>query len=58
MSIQVTGIDVYRIESRLRKSKNPEDKEVLQYIKALKQAYQRQADITNLAISKLRNQIK
>lgn len=58
MSIQVKSIDVYGIEDRLRKSKLPEDKEVLQYIKALKEAYKRQCDITQLAIKKLRSVTK
>jgi hypothetical protein len=48
MSIQVKSIDVQTIEERLRKDK---DKETLQYIKALKEALDRQRDITNLAIS-------
>jgi hypothetical protein len=54
MSIRVKSIDVYGIEDRLRKSKDPKDKEVLQYIKALKEALKRQQDLTNECISKLR----
>lgn len=51
MSIRVKSIDVYGIEKRLRDNK---DKETLQYIKSLKEAYQRQQDLTNMAIAKLK----
>jgi hypothetical protein len=51
MGIRVKSIDVYGIEERLRQAK---DKETLQYIKALKEAYERQYLLTNDAISKLK----
>ena len=58
MSIRVKSIDVYGIEDRLRKSKSKEDKEVWQYIKSLKEAYQRQQDLTKLAMKKIRELAK
>lgn len=51
MSIQVKSIDVYGIEERLRKDK---DKDTLNYIKSLKEAYERQRDLTNIAIAKIK----
>jgi hypothetical protein len=51
MSIRVKSIDVYGIEERLRKDK---DKEVLNYIRSLKEAYERQCSLTNEAIAKIR----
>lgn len=58
MSIQVKSIDVYGIEDRLRKSKSKEDKEVLQYIKALKEAYARQGDLVKMCMSKIKSLTK
>lgn len=51
---QVKSIDVYGIEDRLRKSKNKEDKEVLQYIKALKESYKRQQDLVATCLRKIK----
>lgn len=56
MSIQVKSIDVYGIEDRLRKDKSPEAKEIWQYIKALKESYQRQGDLVKKAMTKIRQQ--
>lgn len=53
MSIQVKQIDVYGIEDRLRKSKLPEDKEVLHYINSLKEALKKQRELMAEAITKL-----
>lgn len=50
-SLQVNSIDEFAIMDRLIKSK---DKEVLQYIRALKEALRRQQDLTTLAISKVK----
>lgn len=55
MSITVKSIDVYKIEDRLRKDKTPEGKETWNYVKKLKEALERQQQLTKLAISKLRN---
>ena len=52
MSIRVKSIDVYGIEAKVKA--NPELKDVWQYIKSLKEAHERQKDITNKAIGKLR----
>lgn len=52
MSIQVKSIDVYKIEERLRKDKDLKD--IWQYVKSLKIALDRQKELTNLAISKLK----
>lgn len=54
MSIQVKSIDEYSIMERLKKDKTKEAKEVLNYIRKLKEALKRQQDLTNLAISKLK----
>lgn len=54
MSIQVKSIDEFGILERLRKSKDPNDKEVLEYVKALKEALERQRDITKMALAQLR----
>jgi hypothetical protein len=51
MSIQVKSIDDYGIKKRL---KEQGDKEALQLIKALEEAYKRQQDLTKTAISKLK----
>lgn len=51
MSIQVKSIDVYGIEKRLMDSK---DKETLNYIRALKEALERQELLTRDALFKLR----
>lgn len=54
MSIQVKCIDVYGIEDRLRKSKDPHDKEVWHYIKKLKESAESWKRLTHHAIKKLR----
>lgn len=51
MSITVKSIDVYGIEARLRLEGN---KDVLNYIRALKEALGRQQDVTAKAIKRLR----
>lgn len=51
MSIRVKSIDVYGIEERLRRDK---DKDTLNYIKSLKEALERQQDLTNMAIAKIK----
>jgi hypothetical protein len=50
MGIQVKQIDVYGLEARLKK----DDKEAMNYINKLKEAYERQRDLTNMAIAKLK----
>lgn len=51
MSIKVKSIDVYGIKERLRKDG---DKEVLNFIRALQEALERQELLTRDAISKLK----
>lgn len=48
--MQVKAIDVYGIEERIRKT----DKDCWIYIKRLKEANEREKDLTKLAISKIR----
>jgi hypothetical protein len=52
--VKVKQIDVYAIEERLRKDKSKEGVEVWQYIKALKNVNERQKELTNKAISKIK----
>ena len=51
MSIRVKSIDVYGIKERLRRE---EDKEVLNLIRALQEALERQELLTRDAIAKLK----
>jgi len=54
MSIEVKSIDVYTIEDRMRKDKTKEGKENWKYVCALKEACERQTELTAKAISKIR----
>ncbi|MGN6436892.1 MAG: hypothetical protein ACTHMM_10180 [Agriterribacter sp.] len=54
MNPTVKSIAVYKIEERLRKDKTKEGAEVWQYVTALKNALERQKQLTADAISKLR----
>lgn len=52
----VKSIYVYSIEDRLRKSNVKEDKDTWQYIKKLKEAYERQGELTKKAMRKIYKQ--
>jgi hypothetical protein len=54
MSIRVKSIDVYGIEFRLQRAEDHDSREIWNYVKSLKEALQRQQDLTNQAISKLK----
>lgn len=51
---KVKSIDVYSIEERLRKDKSKEGVEVWQYVKALKNVLEKQTQLTNTAIAKVK----
>lgn len=55
MSIQVKSIDVYGIEERLRKDQTKEGKETWNYVKKLKEALERQQQLTREVVGKLRS---